>query len=99
MEKHTPGPWKYADEEVRQEFPGASRVCWTGTRATYGTGFDLKTTEANAALISAAPDMLEALKLLREAIHALHLLDIKKRFSLCVADAAAGKAIFKAEGR
>ena len=55
--------------------------------------------KANAALIAAAPDLLEALKLLRDEIHALRLLDVKKHYSLCVADAAAGKAIHKTEGR
>src|SRR5580704_13031129 len=58
-----------------------------------------KEKEARANLFAAAPDLLEALKLLQNAIHEARLLDVKKRFSLCNADAAAGKAIAKAEGR
>ena len=52
---------------------------------------------ANARLIAAAPDLLEALKLLQKAIHESRLLDVKKRFDLCVADASASKAIQRAE--
>lgn len=48
-------------------------------------------------LISAAPALLEACKLLRAALTEYKLRDIKKRFSLCVADAEAGKAIVAAE--
>ena len=53
----------------------------------------------DAALITAAPDMLEALKLLQAALTEYRLRDVKKRYSLCVADAAASKAIAKAEGK
>jgi len=48
-------------------------------------------------LIAAAPDLLKACKLLQAVLTGYHLRDIKKRFSLCVADAKAGKAIAKAE--
>lgn len=47
---------------------------------------------------AAAPDMLEALKLLQAALTEYRLRDVKKRYSLCVADAAASNAIAKAEG-
>ena len=53
--------------------------------------------EANAKLIAAAPELLKACKLLQAALTEHHLRDVKKRFSLCVADAAANKAIAKAE--
>jgi hypothetical protein len=45
----------------------------------------------------AAPELLAACKEMREAILEHGLLDVKKRFSLCVADAAMGSAIAKAE--
>ncbi len=53
----------------------------------------------NAHLIAAAPDMYEAIKLLQAALTEYRLQDIKKRYSLCVADAAASNAIAKAEGK
>ena len=44
-------------------------------------------------------ELLEALRALQDAIRDAHLLDVKKHFSLCVADSAACKAIWRAEGR
>lgn len=55
--------------------------------------------KANANLIAAAPDMYEALKLLQSALTEYQLRDVKKRYSLCVADAAASNALAKAEGK
>jgi hypothetical protein len=52
-----------------------------------------------ARLIAAAPELLEACKLLQDALTEYKLRDIKKRYSLCVADACASKAIAKAEGK
>jgi hypothetical protein len=49
-------------------------------------------------LIEAAPELLEACKEIQTIIRELRLLDVTKRFSLCVADAAMGKAIAKATG-
>lgn len=51
---------------------------------------------ANAHLIAAAPEMHEALKLLQAALTEYKLRDVKKYYSLCVADAAASKALYKA---
>lgn len=59
MSKHTPGPWAVAN------------VGWVASLATDQTicgmyavksGFDHTETDANARLIAAAPDLLEALK-------------------------------------
>ncbi len=46
---------------------------------------------------SAARAMLAALKAMREALTEHRLRDVKKRWSLCLADAAASKAIAAAE--
>jgi len=43
------------------------------------------------------PDLFEALKDLQKAVREHNLLDIKKRFSLCNADAQANKVIAEAE--
>lgn len=51
-----------------------------------------------ACLIATAPELLEALKVLRKELRAHIKLDVKKHYSLMVADAAAGKAITKATG-
>lgn len=50
-------------------------------------------------LNDAAPDLLEAVKLLQAALTQYHLRDVRKRYSLCVADAVATTAVAKAEGR
>lgn len=46
----------------------------------------------------AAPDLYAALQQLQQAVRDAHLLDVKKRYSLCVADAAASTALAKATG-
>lgn len=56
--------------------------------------------KANAALIAAAPALYEALKRLQSVVRdEYHLLDIRKRPSLCLADTEAGTALRLAEGR
>jgi len=56
MNKHTPGPWEYGEQE-------GEYVIWNpdiGTIAT--TCADMADQEANAALLASAPEMLEALQ-------------------------------------
>lgn len=84
---HTPtaGPWTYGTHQghtlVQTEEP-AKTIC-----NVYGNTTDQK--EANASLIAAAPDMLEALKHIRDHDNGL----------AAVTRALAEKAIAKAEGR
>ena len=96
MNAHTPGPWKAALPIGNPPF-----VSNEGTVVVQKVGpiGDYATAEANARLIAAAPELLEALKLLQTALTEHGLRDVKKRFSLCVADAAASEALAKAEGR
>lgn len=50
-------------------------------------------------LNAAAPELLEALKELQKQIFAHHKRNVRKESSLLLADAAASKAIARAEGR
>jgi hypothetical protein len=52
--------------------------------------------KANQKVILALPKLIAALKDMRAALTEHHLRDAKKRFSLCVADAAAGTALHEA---
>jgi len=66
MSKHTPGPWHIVEDRVPaslEVFAGKTAIaeCWR--RA------DVPTEKANARLISAAPDLLEALKKMVECSH------------------------------
>lgn len=73
MSKHTPGPWSYRKLPRKQEWeidtghcPNLGRVSWTGMAVVFGCDDDPKigkvVGEANARLIAATPDLLEALK-------------------------------------
>jgi hypothetical protein len=67
MSKHTPGPWKVYKARLRPEFPvviteiqdeqGNAIIKWQGF-----DGMKKKVIAANATLISAAPDLMEACK-------------------------------------
>jgi hypothetical protein len=64
MSKHTPGPWKIEHDYkpyVINAGAGHTICAITGTAAIRPEA------EANARLIAAAPEMLEALKLVRES--------------------------------
>lgn len=65
--KHTPGPWK-----IRQRGGGLTPQIWTGERGICrlddaGRGLSLQT-DANARLIAAAPELLEACQDALEAL-------------------------------
>jgi hypothetical protein len=86
--KHTRGPWSI--EAVKDYL------------RMLDTGIDSGAPEsiANARLIAAAPDLLEALRgLLRETRQSVPNINVKKHFSLMVQMEEAKSAIAKAEGR
>jgi hypothetical protein len=91
--QHTPGPWKAYGVMVKDTpdtLGGMARI-----EMPQGE-FAFCTNHADAALIAAVPDLLEALKLLTQAID-LGTLNIRKDFHLINAHACATKAIAKAE--
>ena len=70
MPKYTPGPWTiedYGDDETPSlviHKDSESRVCFLATPGSHG---DPAKIEANAHLIAAAPDLLEAALILEDA--------------------------------
>ena len=107
--KHTPGPW--VSSEVNQlGSPVVVGFTVTAGRASVAkiahrlSGFSAappnEAAEANARLIAAAPELLDALKAFVEAMAAVNPLDpadLPRRMGLLVP--AARAAIAKAEGR
>lgn len=102
MKKYTPGPWVICAEDGCKE-PASSifaesqlnDVC-TWDDAIANAGLNHINVEANARLIAAAPDLLEALKAYRDAIH--FALDKQALMAaISDADAKASAAIAKAE--
>lgn len=93
IEKHTPGPWKMR-RSGRISVAGFD-ICAIAALPVPG-GFSLNGEAfANAALIAAAPDLLEALRALRER----HQIDDPHHAHLCDFCKQADAAIAKAEGR
>ncbi len=65
MSKHTRGPWSLADRGDYNDFEAESRVVFgTGKRLAVVHHHGDKEAEANANLIAAAPDLLDATKVL-----------------------------------
>ena len=72
MSGHTPGPWKMIPESFEQDGPALPAVyrepsVVAGERTVAIVRVGLKGTEANARLIAAAPELLEALGALADA--------------------------------
>ena len=75
--KHTPGPWDYAPcinfghkcFQIHQK-DGAPYTPYYSDVATTERGENAEIQEANARLISAAPDLLKALKMLYQWVRA-----------------------------
>lgn len=67
MSAHTPGPWVHVEND--DEYDVKHGIGSDRTVATVRTGGDMQRVEANARLIAAAPELLEALKeLVRVAV-------------------------------
>ena len=66
--KHTPGPWTAHPIELNHGLPYTPVAASTLIAKAYSTAFgDHEQSDANARLIAAAPELLEALKGLDEA--------------------------------
>lgn len=94
MSKHTPGPWNALDRAVLKGPPGEERTWIIASCPVNALGKKTKTSEAqaNARLIAAAPELLEALKGLMMEVSPVISADFEP-FAL------AFKAIAKAEGK
>ena len=99
---YTPGPWSADDNgDVYAKRNGADeQIAFALFDPSYPNpeqhadwGDEAK---ANARLIAAAPDLLDAVVRLAAEIKSLGLLDVKKRFSLTAYHTLAEKAIRKA---
>lgn len=95
---HTPGPWHVA---LDPQVIGARRQLGAPFEKVATVSYNLPAEEwiANARLIAAAPELLAALEGLRAELRAHVKLNVRKHYSLMVADAAAGTAIAKARGK
>jgi len=101
----TPGPWEIwgtPGEKSLDIGPVAGGVAVCQIVTTDGEGRFTEDTAnrgaANARAIAALPDLIAALENLQKQLRAHVKMDVKKHFSLMVAEAAAGKALFKAKG-
>lgn len=109
MSGHTPGPWtvEHATGIEGEKLPyvgslgdGPGGVCDLYHSCDHGKGLFVKhNAEANALLLAASPDLLEALKTLVDA-HSIHPDGYcsSGRCSVCIAIVKAREAIGKAEG-
>ena len=104
---HTKGPWHTGQGNGEGSIfceSGRTRLESGGTTlypvCAIARGWDEGEDEANAHLIAAAPDLLEALRgLLRQAGASVPNINVKKHFSLMVQMEEAKRAIAKAEGK
>ena len=91
MSKHTPGPWYQVGYWVEVEDDDVPDICSCHPKyiGQSHLKFDLKTIEANARLIAAAPDLLKALKLAKKIIG--HPDDDASKYIASVISKATGK--------
>ena len=94
--KHTPGKWRVTEGTMhphRRIFSEDENIGYVVDHTA--------TAEANANLIAAAPELLEALENLLQQLRFSRLpkIDVKKDYSLMVALEFAKTTIAKAEGR
>lgn len=94
MSKHTPGPWEVGDGSDRNLFCGSGDILGKTKRgraviARVNPG--LKDYEANARLIAAAPEMLEALIHVRNVFPMARWADDTRAMIKAVIDKAEGR--------
>ena len=104
--KHTPGPWSWAETSSSMNMPcltsPSGEICNFGDDTQYYPTEGIPPNEANARLIAAAPELLEAAKLVlawyeAEDNHAGT--DFYQRIQMCRdSEAAVRAAIAKATG-
>lgn len=101
---HTPGPWTVGNGSptvyAREHAICAGPIiigCALGNGYPIGRGW-APDSAANARLMAAAPDLLAALEEVRKQLREHVKFNVKRHYSLMVADAAAGTAIAKARG-
>ncbi len=101
--QHTPGPWEVCRALSTTH---ATPIRWKGENLAWVCGLDSahlfthKQTAANAALISAAPDLLEALRgLMNRAAHDAELYAPEGNEPIWAWIDDASNAITKAEGK
>ena len=103
MSKHTPGPWAVG----RTVYPNIAILCKGNIVAevrTYGVGMITEgetapwhNAEANARLIAAAPELLEALRELLDQLEGIGIPEWAGAEGLSLEQATA--AVYKAEGQ
>jgi len=100
--KHTPGPWKATEEKIEWQITGDGLHVAEIRKSLYYKPYQ-KQERANAALIAAAPDLLQALEYAAELIkiarnHFPKSMRNGDKFQLENTCATIGKAIAKARG-
>jgi hypothetical protein len=91
---HTPGPWSVDTRGGGLTVRATDKPnhnAWDTAHITGGNA-------ANAALIAAAPDLLEALEALQAEAWTRRTGNVNKDYGLLIADSAARAAIAKAKG-
>ena len=95
MNKHTPGPWRVVDSwnDYMVESQNGEEIIWQDGPHNTPT-----INEANARLIAAAPDLLEALEHMLHRAHPAYVDDDFMQEKLITAIEIARAAIAKAKG-
>ncbi len=96
MTKHTPGPWKVVKWDYEECFSIQDETKYRVAGIKPALIEDVEIAKANARLIAAAPELLEALDELAKAFYTLSGNAIQPRFESTMVSAMA--AIKKAKG-
>jgi hypothetical protein len=71
MSKHTPGPWHIQDDHGKRWIEASGNddtIAEIHRRTNKGSIYSCKEAEKNACLIKSAPDLLEALEMIIQAM-------------------------------